>query len=65
VRPPATNQGWESWLASVRAGLIHAFGHQPDSPCQLEPKILGTLAQPGVVIERLTFQSRPGVRVLA
>jgi cephalosporin-C deacetylase-like acetyl esterase len=26
---------------------------------------LGTLAQPGVVIERLTFPSRPGVRVTA
>ena len=65
MRPPATNQGWESRLASVRAGLIHAFGHQPDSPCPLEPKVLGTLAQPGVVIERLTFQSRPGVRFRA
>src|SRR5262249_11321498 len=30
-----------------------------------EPEILGTLARPGYVIERLTFQSRPEVRVTA
>jgi dienelactone hydrolase len=65
VSPPETIERWESRLASVRAGLIHSFGRQPESPCPLEPEVLGTLAQPGVVIERLTFQSRPGVRVTA
>ena len=37
----------------------------PDGPCPLEPEILGTLARAGYAIERLTFQSRPGVRVTA
>ncbi len=37
----------------------------PDSACALEPEILGTIARDGYVIERLTFQSRPGLRVTA
>jgi dienelactone hydrolase len=37
----------------------------PESPCPLEPEILGTLLRAGYAIERLTFQSRPGVRVTA
>ena len=37
----------------------------PEAPCRLDPEILGTLKRPGYAIERLTFQSRPGVRVTA
>ena len=37
----------------------------PRSPCPLEPEVLGTLLRDGYAIERLTFQSRPGVRVTA
>ena len=46
-------------------GLKRSFGRMPDPPCPLEPEILGTLVAAGYAIERLTFQSRPGVRVTA
>lgn len=62
---PASLRGWDERLALVRAGLKRSFGRMPDRPCPLEPEILGTLARPGYAIERLTFQSRPGVRVTA
>jgi dienelactone hydrolase len=41
------------------------LGRTPDTPPDLEPEVLGTLERDGYVIERLTFQSRPGVRVTA
>ena len=63
--PPATLRGWDERLEQVRAGLKRSFGRMPDRPCPLDPEILGTLARPGYAIERLTFQSRPGVRVTA
>ena len=65
VLPPASPEGWEQRLNSVRRGLARSFGRVPVSPCPLEAEILGVLRRPGYVIERLTFQSRPGVRVTA
>ena len=47
------------------SGARHSFGRMPEVVCPLEPEILGTLARAGYAIERLTFQSRPGVRVTA
>ena len=63
--PPATARGWDERLTQVRAALNRAFGRMPDQPCPLAPEILGTLLRPGYAIERLTFQSRPGLRVTA
>lgn len=63
--PPATAEGWERRLASVRAGLSKALGRMPREDCDLEPEVLGASVVDGVAIERLTFQSRPGVRVTA
>jgi dienelactone hydrolase len=64
-RAPATIEGWERRLRAVREGLLRSFGRAPDRPAPLEPEILGTLQRDGYAIERLTFQSRPGVRVTA
>ena len=63
--PPATRSGWDERFKQVRAGLARAFGRMPDPPCPLDPEALGTLSRPGYAIERLTFQTRPGVRVTA
>ena len=63
--PPATVSGWEERLMRVRAGLDRSFGRMPPALCPLEPLVLGTLEHAGFAVERLTFQSRPGVRVTA
>ncbi len=64
-RPPETPQGWETRLDAVREGLKAALGRVPDRDAPLDPEILGVIKRDGYVIERLTFQSRPGVRVTA
>jgi dienelactone hydrolase len=65
VIAPATRQGWDDRLTRVRNELYRSFGHMPEVTCPLEPELLGTLVRDGYAIERLTFQSRPGVRVTA
>ncbi|HEY2155261.1 MAG TPA: acetylxylan esterase, partial [Isosphaeraceae bacterium] len=63
--PPATEGRWRKRLGPVRRGLERSFGRVPSRPCDLGPEVLGTLKRDGYAIERLTFQSRPGVRVTA
>jgi dienelactone hydrolase len=63
--PPATESGWKKRLEGVARGLEKSFGRIPDRTAELEPEVLGTIKRDGYVIERLTFQSRPGVRVTA
>ncbi len=62
---PASVRAWDERLARVRAGLARSFGRVPEPPCPLEPEILGILPRQGYAIERLTFQTRPQVRVTA
>jgi len=62
---PTTVEGWDDRLRTVAQGLRESFGMIPGHLCDLEPEVLGTIERPGYVIERLTFQSRPGVRVTA
>jgi dienelactone hydrolase len=62
---PATLKGWDERISRVQAGLLRSFGRIPAVDCPLEPNVLGTLVRPGYAIERLTFQSRPGVHVTA
>jgi dienelactone hydrolase len=65
IRSPATAEAWEKRLDAVRKGLARSFGRFPEADCELEPDLLGTIDRDDYVIERLTFQSRPGVRVTA
>src|SRR5207344_175613 len=65
VKPSESSDGWDRRLAEVRKGLKGSFGRMPAEPCSLEPEVLGTLEREGYAIDRLTFQSRPGVRVTA
>ena len=64
--PPCDPGGLAERLMMVRQGLKGSFGREPATQCPLDPEILtGTLVRDGYAIERLTFQSRPGVRVTA
>ncbi|WP_165244779.1 alpha/beta hydrolase family protein [Paludisphaera soli] len=63
--PPATPEGWEKRLQGVAAGLRTSFGLALIEPCDLAPEILGVVERDDYIIERLTFQSRPDVRVTA
>ena len=47
--------------ASVREKIFAAIGEFPAKPCDLEPRIIGTLQRDGYSIEKLIFQSRPNV----
>lgn len=70
VRTPATGpggrEGWDGRMKAVGDGLRASFGLAltPEA-ADLEPEILGVIERDDYAIERLTFQSRPGVRVTA
>ena len=65
IEPPTTLKDWDQRLADVKEGLRRSFGRMPEQPCPLDPVILGTILRDGYAIDRLTFQSRPGVLVTA
>jgi dienelactone hydrolase len=62
---PATLDGWNRRLDAVRQRLRQSLGRMPETACPLDPEILGVVRRDGYAIERLAFQSRPGVRVTA
>ncbi|WP_165071023.1 S9 family peptidase [Paludisphaera rhizosphaerae] len=64
--PPPTNaSGWDEHLRKVRKGLYEALGLDHVKGCDLAPEVLGVVERDDYVIERLTFQSQPDVRVTA
>lgn len=63
--PPATLDEWRARNAKVRDGLLKAWGGFPAEPCPLEPAVLGTLDRDGYRVEKVVFQTRPGVRMTA
>ncbi|WP_435010345.1 alpha/beta hydrolase family protein [Tundrisphaera lichenicola] len=62
---PATREIWASERLKVRQGLEMAWGKFPTEPCSLEPRVLGTLDGTGYRVERLIFQTRPGIWMTA
>ena len=65
IAPPATLEGWQKRLDKVREGLHGSFGRLPETDASLDPEILGVIERDGYAIERLTFQTLPGVRATA
>lgn len=63
--PPVGRDQWDERLNAVSRGLRASFGPFPEEHCALDPEILGVVERDDCVIERLTFQSRPGFRVTA
>jgi dienelactone hydrolase len=64
-KPPATAEEWARRRAELRKNLLAAWGGFPETPCPLDPKKLGELKRDGYTVEKLVFQTRPGVWMTA
>lgn len=62
---PATIDDWNQRRSTLRNNLAKAFGGFPKSDCDLEPRILGEIRRDDYRIEKLVFQTRPGVWMTA
>src|SRR4051812_22181288 len=63
--PPASREEWEARRRDLRDKLQHAFGSFPEKTCPLEPKVLGVLQRDGYRVEKIIFQTMPGVWMTA
>src|SRR5437773_1344404 len=64
-KPPVTRQEWEARRGDIRKHLQQSFGTFPETPCPLEPKVLGVLQRDGYRIEKVIFQTMPDVWMTA
>ena len=62
---PESKDQWEHRRAALKAKLAAAWGGFPEQPCPLEPRILGEFSREGYRVEKLVFQTRPGVWMTA
>lgn len=62
---PASQEAWLTQKAGLRAKLLESWGGFPTEHCPLEPKILGELKRPGYRVEKIIFQTRPGIWMTA
>ena len=63
--PPADLEQWQSRKQQLRQNLLKSWGGFPAEPCELNPKILGELKRDGYRIEKVVFQTRPGIWMTA
>jgi cephalosporin-C deacetylase-like acetyl esterase len=63
--PPATREEWNRQKAKLRANLLAAWGGFPADACRLDSQNHGELSRDGYRVEKITFQTRPGVRMTA
>jgi cephalosporin-C deacetylase-like acetyl esterase len=64
-RPPATLSEWEQKRAALRQRLEAAWGAFPAEACPLQPQGMGTLQRDGYRVEKIVFQTLPGVWMTA
>lgn len=62
---PASMDQWEHRRALLKTRLSAAWGDFPERPCDLEPRKLGEFERAGYRVEKLVFQTRPGVWMTA
>ncbi|QEL15219.1 alpha/beta hydrolase family protein [Limnoglobus roseus] len=63
--PPATLADWQKQRTELRAKLLAAWGGFPEKPCPLDVQKHGELKRDGYTVEKITIQTRPGVRMTA
>lgn len=64
-RLPGSVDEWESQKRTLRANLLRSWGGFPKKPCDLQPRIVGTLQREGYRVEKLLLQTMPGVQMTA
>jgi len=64
-KAPVTLAEWEQRRSELRRKILNAWGGFPERPCPLEPRILGTLQRDGYRVEKVIFQTRPGIWMTA
>lgn len=64
-KSPATRAEWDERRAELRRRIEAAWGGFPKTPCPLEAKTLGVLKRDGYRVEKVIFQTRPGVWMTA
>jgi hypothetical protein len=65
AKPPATLAEWKKQNAALRENLLRAWGGFPKTPCALSPRKLGELKRDGYRVEKIIFQTLPGVWMTA
>ena len=64
-QPPADAAEWQLRRTKLRENLLKAWGGFPETPCELAPRKLGEIQRDGYRVEKLIFQTRPGVWMTA
>ena len=64
-RTPESLAEWQAQRAVIRKKLLRAWGGFPEEKCELKPRILGTEKRDGYRVERIIFQTMPGVWMTA
>ncbi len=62
---PADAAEWQQRRMKLRENLLRAWGGFPETPCELTPRKLGEIQRDGYRVEKLIFQTRPGVWMTA
>ena len=63
--PPETLAAWQAEREVIRRKLLRAWGGFPREDAPLEPRKLGELQRDGYRVEKIVFQTRPGVLMTA
>lgn len=62
---PDSLEAWKAAREEARQKLKQAWGGFPEEPCPLEPRKLGEFQRDGYRVERIVFQTRPGIWMTA
>lgn len=62
---PKTAGEWEKQKTALHSALTTAWGGFPTKPAPLEPRVLGELRREGYRVEKIVFQTLPGVLMTA
>lgn len=62
---PVSLEEWDARKQQLRQNLLKSWGGFPAEACDLSPKVLGELKREGYRVEKVVFQTRPGVWMTA